>query len=168
LTIEAIWESDRFHGTYLYVPPESEATGPFPFTHYGCSADGSACEARYPFACGTYDAQAPGDQVITVYKLLPGTYEYWIDLDDGAAAGELVIVLRDGGGRVVREWTNPANPTSQSLAWHVCDCDGDGRVRSVDRLLNGFYFEGTDACPYMTLDRQHRGQVTTRAGRPRP
>jgi hypothetical protein len=164
-TIEAIWESGASHGTYLYVPPEDEATGPFPYTHYDCNQGNSACEVRYPLACVSEDDQGPGNAVATIYKLLPGGYEYWIDLDTPAAAGELVIVLRDGAGRVVREWPNPTNATNQGVAWHVFDFDADGHVRSVDVALTGFYVESTDVCPYMTLGRRDRVLASTRARR---
>ena len=167
-TIEALRENGATHGTYLFVPPETGATGPSPYTHYYCGQDASACDERYPFACVNQDAQAPGNEIATIYELLPGIYEYWIDLINPATAGDLVIVLKDNGGRVVRQWPNPANTTARSLGWRVFDVDGDGRVTSIDATLSGFYEPSTDVCPYTTLGRQDRDRAAIRARSHRP
>jgi hypothetical protein len=167
-TIEALRENGATHGTYLFVPPETGATGPSPYTHYDCNQGASACEERYPFACVNQDAQGPGNEIATIYELLPGIYEYWIDLLNPAAAGDLVIVLKDNGGRVVREWTNPTNTTARSLGWRVFDVDGEGRVRSIDATLNGFYTPSTDVCPYTTLARRDGAGAANLAKSHRP
>jgi hypothetical protein len=74
--------------------------------------------------------------VTTIHKLLPGTYEYWIQLHDSTAAGAVTIVLRSGG-RVVQQWTNPANMSGSEQSWHIFDVDGArGSVTSVDQLIN--------------------------------
>lgn len=159
-TIEANWTAATSdHDTFLFVPPEDETTGSSPYIDFGCNESDSTCEDEYPFACVDQDATGPGNEVTTVYRLLPGTYEYWIELytPTGATpAGELTIVLRDKGGRVVRRWANPAaDPSGPEAAWHVFDIDGsNGSVASINQLdLNngnlpaGAHPDGTDVCP---------------------
>jgi hypothetical protein len=166
-TIEAIWESDASYATYFHVPPENGATGPSPYVYNDCDQSNAVCAEEYPFACVKGGYQGPGIHIATIHELLPGVYEYWIDLGAPLAAGELVIVLRDSAGRVVREWTNPAYAMYQGLAWRVFDFDGDGRVRSIDATLNGFYDPATDVCPYKTLARRDRDRASARARRDR-
>jgi hypothetical protein len=141
-TIEAKWTESQTadHDTFLFVPPENATTGPTPYVTVGCNPTESNCETDvYPFVCVSQDARGPGDEVTTVRRLLDGTYEYWIGLDHLTLAGELTIVLRDSNGHVVRGWTNPANPSTQSgVSWHVFDIDGDdGRVTSIDEPIDG-------------------------------
>jgi hypothetical protein len=150
-TIEANWVVDADHDAVLFVPPENDATGPFPFIFFDCTAADSTCETGYPFACMSGDETTSGSEIATIFQLLPGTYEYWNELDV-ALAGELTIVLKDNGGRVMREWTNPANPENDN-GWHVFDIDGaTGRITSIDELIDGGVPQGahdpsTDVCP---------------------
>jgi hypothetical protein len=167
-TIEAIWESDAIHATYFHMPPENGATGPSPYISNDCDQSNSACAEEYPFSCVNGDTQGPGNFIATIHELLPGVYEYWLDLDTPVAAGELAIVLRDAGGRVVREWANPAHAAyPNGTGWRVFDFDGDGRVRSIDATLNGYYDPATDVCPYKTLARRDRDRASARARRDR-
>jgi len=61
-------------------------------------------------------------------------------------------VLKDNGGRVVRQWLNPANPGSEN-GWHVFDIDGTtGLITSIDELIDdgvpqGAHDPATDVCP---------------------
>lgn len=136
-TIEATWTSDRDQDAYLFVPAENAATGPGPYLNFACNSGNSSCAAKYPFACIDEDQAGPGDGVTTVHRLLPGTYEYWIFLASETAAGEVTVVLRDKGGRVVKEFSNPANLTDRQQSWHVVDINGaQGTARPVDALLD--------------------------------
>ena len=64
------------------------------------------------------------------------------------------IVLKDKGGRVMRTWSNPANPGSEN-GWHVFDIDGKtGAITSIDELIDGGVPEGahdpsTEVCPFV-------------------
>jgi hypothetical protein len=167
-TIEAIWtESTADHDTVLFVPQENEATGPFPFIHHGCNPD-DGCAATYPFACVSRDAQGPGNEITTVHELLPGTYEYWIELYTTTPASELTIVLKDSGGRVMRRWQNPANPVNKQVGWHVFDVDGrHGRVTAIDELIDealerGAHDPNTNVCPSLMRSRQDRDRADAR------
>jgi hypothetical protein len=153
-TIEAKWTQTADHDTYLFVPAENETTGPSPYIYFPCRADNSDCEEAYPFACVSGDVTVSGAEITTIHQVLPGTYEYWIELAPTTLAGELTIVLKDDGGRVVRKWTNPANPSQMvQFGWHVFDVDGaTGRVTSIDNLAdaalpNGAHDPATDVCP---------------------
>lgn len=161
-TIEAIWESTANFATYLHVPPEDGATGPSPYIYNDCNQSNSACAEEYPFVCVDGGYEGPGTVIATIHELLPGVYEYWLQLPFGAAAGEAVLVLRDGDGRIVREWTSPPNATHPlTKAWRVFDVDGNGRVRSIDTTLNGFYDPATDVCPSTALGRRNRERAAT-------
>jgi hypothetical protein len=151
-TIEANWIIDADHDAVLFVPPENETTGPFPFIFFDCTAADSTCETGYPFACMSGDVTTSGSEIATIFQLLPGKYEYFNELDV-ALAGELTIVLKDNGGRVVRQWTNPAN-SDNDHGWHVFDIDGKtGAITSIDELLidggvpEGAHDPSTDVCP---------------------
>ena len=153
-TIEANWTADHDNDSVLFVPPENDATGPSPFIFFNCTADVSTCEDSYPFACMSGDAITAGSEIATIFKLLPGTYEYWHELDPDALAGEVTIVLKDNGGRVIRQWVNLADgdPTD---AWHVFDIDGKtGLITSFDEQLDGGVPEAahepnTEVCPFI-------------------
>ena len=90
-----------------------------------------------------------GPKITMVHRRLPGTYEYWIELGDDAAAGEATVALKDGAGRVVRRWASSATQGS----WHVFDVDGrDGRVTAFDAsidatLAGGAHDQSTHVCP---------------------
>lgn len=147
LTISAIWQSARNHDTWLFVPPQDGATGPRPQIDYDCNQTNSPCAAQYPFACVSRDAGGPGDEVTTIFELLPGNYEYWIS-SQLAPAGELTIDLTDRDGRVVRSWSNPAVTSALINNWHVFDLDGTtGRVTSVDAPPATFPLPVTNVCP---------------------
>jgi hypothetical protein len=146
-TIAAIWQSQNNHDTWLFVPPRDGETRPSPQIDYDCNQTNSPCAQAYPFACVNDDAKGPGDEVTTIYELLPGTYEYWI-ASDPAPAGELTVILTDRGGRVVRSWTNLAVASRPEGSWHVFDLDGEtGRVRSVDAPPGRFPDPVTNVCP---------------------
>lgn len=135
-TIEASWTAEADHDTYLFVPPQDESTGPAPYIDFTCNPGTSRCEEAYPFACVDGDERESGDEVTTFHRLLPGTYEYWVDTRDPASAGAVTVVLKDSNGRIVREWSNPA--TTDSAAWHVFDVDGHyGQVTAIDRPFAG-------------------------------
>ncbi len=146
-TISAIWQSDTNHDTWLFVPPQDETTGPRPQIDYDCNQSNSPCAEQYPFACVSGDDSGPGNEVTTVYELMPGTYEYSI-ASSLAQAGELTIVLTDREGRVVRTWSNPAITSPTINFWHVFDVDGrTGRVTSVDAPPANFPLPVTNVCP---------------------
>src|SRR3954469_6365454 len=94
-TIGAAWVVPADHDSVLFVPPGSAATGPFPFIFFDCTAAVSTCEVGYPFACMSGDVQTSGSEIATIFQLLPGKYEYWNELDNNTAAGDLTIILRD-------------------------------------------------------------------------
>jgi hypothetical protein len=152
-TIEANWTVEADHDAVLFVPTENDATGPFPFIFFDCvSSPNLSCDVDYPFACFSGDVQTSGSEIATIFQVLPGTYEYWNEIDGDTEAGELTIVLRDNGGRIMRQWTNPANPGSEN-GWHVFDIDGNtGLITSIDELIDGGVPEGahdpsTNVCP---------------------
>lgn len=136
--METSWTRAFSHDAYLFVPPQNGSTGPGPYLNFSCNAGNSSCATAYPYACINEKDTAPGDGVTLVSKLLGGTYQYWVQVHDNTAAGELTIVLRDKSGRVVRDWQNPANQTNDQKAWHVFDVDGmRGSVASVDQIMAG-------------------------------
>jgi hypothetical protein len=146
-TISATWQSTNNHDTWLFVPPQDGATGPRPQIDYDCNQTKSPCAAQYPFACVSRDASGPGDEVTTIFELLPGRYEYWI-ASQPAAAGELTVTLTDRNGRLVRAWINPAVTSALNGSWHVFDLDGvAGRVTSVDAPPARFPLPVTNVCP---------------------
>lgn len=132
-TVTASWDSDENHDTYLFVPNDEGASASFPFFDQFCNI----CEEDvYPFACVNQDAEGPGDEVTSIFKLLPGTYEYWLELDEGAPAGDATVTLRDKG-RLVFTSTNPANPSAENVSsWHVFNLRGStGRFTEIDEVV---------------------------------
>ena len=137
-TIAATWTEERDHDTYVFVPPQNAETGSSPYLDFRCNPESTTCEEAYPFACVDGDERESGDELTTVHRLLPGRYEYWIDLYDPSPAGAVTVILKAANGRVVREWTSPSTAALDSSAWHVFDVDGrDGRVTAVDELAEG-------------------------------
>ena len=122
------------------------STGPAPFIQTTCSPT-IPCDVQYPYSC----VYANGETRFS--RLLGGAYEYWVDLAAGAGAGEVVVTLRDQGGRVVGAWENPAGDPMYKRGWHVFDVDGrSGAVAAVDRRIGGelpgaAYDPNTDVCP---------------------
>lgn len=120
------------------MAPENAATGPAPQVYSSYNPGNSRCEEIYPFACVDKDEHEIGAEVTTIYRLLAGTYEYWIELDSqpDVPDGEMAVVLKNRSGRVVRQWARRADPAVNKLGWHVFDVDGrDGRVTTVDAVL---------------------------------
>ena len=118
------------------MPEENASTGPGPYFNFTCNEANSQCESKYPFACITESNSAPGEGITTIYTLLPGTYEYWIQLHDQTDAMELKIVLRNKNGDVVREWRNQENQ-NVDRGWHVFNIDGKtGSITSIDELAD--------------------------------
>lgn len=155
-TIEATWTQQADQEVYLFVPPRDGATGPGPHVYSFCNPGNSRCEEAYPFACVNVDSTT-GPEITTIHRLLPGNYEFWVELFGGTPAGEVTVVLRDNGGRVARRWANPANPSpTKQAGWHVFDVDGrDGRVTPIDALIepkiglpDDAYTPHTLVCPY--------------------
>jgi hypothetical protein len=148
-TIEANWPEQAGHAIVLFVPPENATTGPAPYIHDGCKPDEYDCEGTYPFACVDGDDDVAGPKVTMIHRRLPGTYEYWIELGATSLAGEATVALKDGTGRVVRQWANPA----RQMSWHVFDVDGrDGHVTAIDALIDealpgGAHDLNTHVCP---------------------
>lgn len=137
-TISATWTETADHDTYLFVPPQNEATGPSPYLDFRCGPQTTTCEEAYPFACVDGDERETGDEITTIHRLLSGRYEYWIDLYDPSPAGVVTVALQAANGRVVGEWTSPSTAALDSSAWHVFDVDGrGGRVTAVDTLAEG-------------------------------
>jgi hypothetical protein len=104
----------------------------------------------YPFACVTRGE--PQGEVVTIFRRLEGSYEYWIALNSNSTAGEVEVELRNVGGAFVRRWTSRA--AESPSAWHVFDLDGEnGSVRSVDELLlnqrlpDAAHTPNTSLCP---------------------
>jgi hypothetical protein len=129
-TVEASGTSEFDHDAYLFVPAQNAATGPSPYLNFSCNDANSHCATQYPFAC-------IDGGVTTVHKLLAGTYEYWLQLHEGTLAGEVSVVLRDKGGRVVQQFESPANSADQERGWHVFDVDGKrGSVIAIDELAD--------------------------------
>jgi len=154
LTIEAIWTVPADHDSYLFVPPENAPTGPSPLIDYDCDAASHTCEDGHPFACASGDETSADSEVTTIFALLGGRYEYWIELNDSTAAGELMIVLREAGGRIVQQWANPANPAATDKSWHVFDINGStASIASIDVLIDaqlpeGAHVPSTNVCRF--------------------
>jgi hypothetical protein len=151
-TIEAIWTETANHDAFLWVPSENEATGPGPYVHHPCTQTTSRCDEAFPFACGSGDVSTTGAEVTTIFRLLPGSYEFWIEIDDLAQEGAVAVVLRNGYGRIVRRWSSPANATQSRQSWHVFDIDGRlGLVTAIDELIDKRIFTvkdpSTNVCP---------------------
>jgi hypothetical protein len=150
--IEAIWSGDPDYDTFLFVPRASAAASPGPFIKYDCNPD-SDCDVEYPFACVSQDATGPGNEITTVHQLLAGTYEYWIQVEALAPAGELTVQLVKDGS-VLATWYNPANPSgNQEIGWHVFNIDGaTGQFTTAgetidDTLPDAAHEEHEDVCP---------------------
>jgi hypothetical protein len=145
-SVEAHWtNASSDHDADLFVPQAGFTTDPSPYISVNCTPANTKCEENlYPFACMSGNALGPGDEVTTVRKLLAGAYEYWIELDEGAPAGELTINLKNTGGSVLASWSSPANPSvTIELGWHVFNIDGStGIVTSVDQRIDDFVFSG--------------------------
>jgi hypothetical protein len=166
-TIEATWESTRHFGAYIFLP-QATSTVPAPYVRYNCDESNSLCREAYPFACVRGNSRGPRTTVATIYRLLPGVSSYRIELGPAALADELVVVLRDDAGRVVRQWSNPAKPSLDYALWHVFDIDGDGRFTSIDEGPVAFPRQFTHVCPYVDRigqDRRH-DEVLARRSRP--
>jgi hypothetical protein len=139
VTIEAIWtKPDTDHESYLFVPNEEGASLASPYIHDNCNPDNSDCEEDlYPFACVSQDADGPPGEITTIRTLLPGTYEFWMEVYTDSPPDDLRVRLRDRTGRVVRAWTGPETGSFDELNWHVFDFDGStGRVTSVNQSLS--------------------------------
>ncbi len=139
LSIEAIWtQTGTDHESYLFVPNAAGDASPAPYIKDNCNPTNSDCEDDvYPFACVSQDADGPPGEVTTIRRLLPGTYEYWMEVYTDSPPGDLQVTLRDKNGRAVRAWTGPTTGSIDEVTWHVFDLDGStGRVRSVDQLGN--------------------------------
>ena len=132
-TVEASWTAGDAPYTYLFVPPRDGTTGPSPYIDYSCTQENYACEEAYPFACVKEPGTDGTAETTTIYELVPGSYEYWIELFDNPAAG-VTVTLRNRNGRVVRRWTSLTKTSTAQQGWHVFDFDGDGRVTSIDAL----------------------------------
>jgi hypothetical protein len=155
-TIEAVWTNvNSDHDTFVFVPNEAGESFPSPAIDFGCNPEESACELDiYPFICVSQDARGPGDEVTTVRQLIPGTYEYWIELDDLSPAGDLTVTLRNANGRILRTWTSPENPNvNTQVGWHVFDINGQTKlITSIDQVIDdglpdGAHDPNTDVCP---------------------
>jgi hypothetical protein len=137
-TIEASGAQPVDDVTYLFVPPRDATTGPAPYIEYVCSRAEYPCEQEYPFACIDGVLTGVGSEVTTIHSLLPGRYEYWIEVPSGTPAGGLTVVLSGSDGRDVRQWTNPAPTSPGRYGWHVFDIDGaNGRVIDIDAAIDG-------------------------------
>ena len=116
------------------MPNDAGVSLPSPFFDQTCTI----CEPdTYPFACVNQDAEGPGDEVTTILSLLPGRYEYWLQLARGAPAGDVVVTLRDRGA-VVLTSTSPANPQGEAgvSSWHVFNLDGrDDDLDEIDEVI---------------------------------
>jgi hypothetical protein len=136
-TIEALGTQPLDGATYLFVPPQDATTGPAPYTAYSCNRDGYPCELEYPFACVDGVQTEVGIEVTSIYRLLPGRYEYWLEVPRGTPAGAVAVILNDNNGRGVQQWTNPAPDSPSRFGWHIFDIDGaSGRVIAIDQLID--------------------------------
>jgi hypothetical protein len=157
LTIEAFGAQPVDNVTYLFVPPRDAATGPAPCIEFSCHHAGHPCEREYPFACVDPVLIGVGSEVTTISRLLPGRYEYWIEVPSETPAGGLTVIMDDTDGREVRQWTNPAPASPGRFSWHVFDIDGaNGRVIDIDEAIDGnnlpddAHDPHTDVCPTNT------------------
>ena len=159
-TIEARWSNPTSdHDTFIFVPRKAGSNVPSPFIDYGCNPiETNDCEDDvYPFMCGSQDATGPGDEITTVRRVLPGRYEYWIELAQSAPAGDLEVILRNGNGRVMRSWSSPVNPDpDDEWGWHVFSIDGARRsITSINKVIevnnssfvNVVHAPNTNVCP---------------------
>jgi hypothetical protein len=137
-TIEAFGAQLGDDVTYLFVPPQDATTGPAPYIEYVCSQADHPCEQEYPFACINRVLIGVGGEVTTIFRLLPGRYEYWLQVPSATPAGALTVILRGNDGRILRQWTSPAPVSQGRFGWHVFDIDGaNGRVIDVDAAIDG-------------------------------
>jgi hypothetical protein len=151
-TIEARWGGDASfdHDSYFLVPNAEGNTDPFPFVGYWCRTGQTACDSDvYPYVCVDDDI---GEEVVTVRRLLPGVYEYWLEVEPGGSE-DVTVLLRNADGRVLRSWAMPPNPfsTPEENGWHVFDLDGStGHITTVDQFFAkrppGLFTDLTDVC----------------------
>ncbi|MGH2616837.1 MAG: hypothetical protein ACRDJC_16500 [Thermomicrobiales bacterium] len=153
-TIEARWTNENTdQDTVLFVPNEAGSLDPSPFIDQRCNSDDTNDGTLYPFAFVSGDAQGPGDEITTIRQLLPGAYEFWIELFVMSPAADLTVLLRNANGTVLRGWTSPANPDpSVQRGWHVFNIDGAKHsITSVDQLHDDHPLNEnvpvTNACP---------------------
>ena len=153
-TIEARWASaSQDHDAILYVPHQPGTSVPFPYIDYACLAGDTNTGTLYPFAFSSGDAQGPGDEVVTVQRLLAGRYEFWGRIHGPAQPGDLKVILRNRDGKVVRSWDSPPNPSGAVLLdWHVVDIDGATRsATAVGDAITGLFStvraDSTYVCP---------------------
>jgi hypothetical protein len=133
-TIEARWSSSlQDHDLFLFVPNAPGNHDPAPFIDYSCLAGDTNDGALYPYAFASGDAQGPGDEVITVKRLVAGRYEVWVRVDGPALAKDLTVQLRAANGKVIGAWESPPNPDAGNglVGWHLFDIDGDTRSITV-------------------------------------
>jgi hypothetical protein len=153
-TIEARWPSgSQDHDAILFVPQAPGNSVPFPYIDYACLASDTNDGTLYPFAFSSGDAQGPGDEVITVRRLLAGKYEFWGRIHGPAAFGDLTVTLRNANGKVVRAWSSPPNPSGSTLLdWHVFDIKGGAHSVTVsNKTITGLFStvraDSTYVCP---------------------
>jgi hypothetical protein len=155
-TIEALWTNViTDHDTFVFVPNEAGVTLPSPWITSSCNPASSNCELDlYPFICVSEDAQGPGDEVTTVRQLIPGTYEYWVELYTPSPAADLTVTLRRSNGKVVQSWSSPENGEGNpESGWHVFNIDGQTKsITSIDQLIDdilpdGAHTPNTNVCP---------------------
>ena len=153
-TIEARWElNNQDHDAILYVPNAPGSSVPFPYIDYACLAGDTDNGKLYPFAFSSGDAQGPGDEVVTVQRLVAGKYEFWGRIHGPAAFGDLTVSLRNGNGKLLRAWSSPPNPSGSTLLdWHVFDIDGANHsIKSSGETITGLFStvraDSTYVCP---------------------
>jgi hypothetical protein len=146
-TIEARWSNPNTdHDTFVFVPNAPGASLPFPYFNYNCRSDDTGAGQLEPFAYVSQDALGPGDEVTTVAFLLNGKYEYWMNLDYPAPAGDLTVALRNQNGNVIRSWKSPANPGQPKRGWHVFDIQGERKsITSINQMVTGTVPQGAHA-----------------------
>jgi len=132
-------ENPRDLDTHLFIPEETTNTAKTP-GHVWYSNLGSITQYPYAFL-DTDDVTSFGPEITTVFKLLPGTYKYFVHHYSGDSTlalsqGKVIINLR-GESRSFDVPTTDITPAHRY--WHVFNVEvqanGSASIQSVNQLV---------------------------------
>jgi hypothetical protein len=145
-TITAHWTSTSDNDSFLFVPNDATHQNDGPYIDYNCGKADTNDGALYPFAFFNKDATGPGDEILTVRKLLSGRYEYWIELFNATTArpkGDLTVRVRNSNGTLIRSFSSPPTPANDRIDWHVFDVSGKTRsITAINEVIDALLPEG--------------------------
>jgi hypothetical protein len=147
LVIEANWTNPNSdHDIFLFVPNLPGNVDPSPHIDMTCASAQTTNGTVYPFAFASGDAIGPGNEIMTIKKLVDGRYEFHVQLDVQTPANDVEVRLVKKG-KVLQVWRNPASPEEDH--WRVFSLtvkDGRGMLETIDDLVDQ-PIPLTDVCP---------------------